>query len=114
MAVQLTDVRRFTGESEYWFAMIKVLMIIVFIIVGLIYDWGGVRGHPGPVRISLSLRLLTRSFHIVLTPYVLTHTRNSVYRVCQTSTTGRRSSAASPRSPRRSCTRFTHTAASSS
>ena len=38
------------GESEYWFAMIKVLMIIFFILVGLIYDWGGVRGHPGPVR----------------------------------------------------------------
>ena len=33
--------------------MIKVVMIIVFIFVGLIYDWGGVRGHPGPVR-SLS------------------------------------------------------------
>lgn len=42
----------FPGESEYWFAMIKVLMIIVFIIVGLIYDWGGVVGHPGPVRIK--------------------------------------------------------------
>ena len=38
------------GESEYWFAMIKVLMIILFIIVGLIFDWGGVIGHPGPVR----------------------------------------------------------------
>ena len=38
------------GESEYWFAMIKVIMILVFIIVGLIYDWGGVRHHPGPVR----------------------------------------------------------------
>ena len=24
-------------------------MIILFIIVGLIYDWGGVKGHPGPV-----------------------------------------------------------------
>jgi len=37
------------GESEYWFALIKVLMIIVFILVGLIYDWGGIKGHPGPV-----------------------------------------------------------------
>ena len=37
------------GESEYWFAMIKIIMIIVFIFVGLIYDWGGVRGHLGPV-----------------------------------------------------------------
>jgi amino acid permease len=26
-------------------------MIIVFIFVGLIYDWGGVKGHPGPVGI---------------------------------------------------------------
>ncbi|KAI0757972.1 amino acid permease-domain-containing protein [Fomes fomentarius] len=46
-AMQLIHVRVY-GESEYWFAMIKVLMIIVFIFVGLIYDWGGVRGHPGP------------------------------------------------------------------
>ncbi|KAF8804296.1 amino acid permease [Phlegmacium glaucopus] len=46
-ALQLIHVRAY-GESEYWFAMIKVLMIILFIIVGLIYDWGGVRGHPGP------------------------------------------------------------------
>ncbi|KAI9060005.1 hypothetical protein FKP32DRAFT_1679296 [Trametes sanguinea] len=46
-AMQLIHVRVY-GESEYWFAMIKVLMIIVFIFVGLIYDWGGVHGHPGP------------------------------------------------------------------
>ncbi len=39
------------GESEYWFALIKVLLVIVFIIVGLIYDWGGVHGHPGPVTV---------------------------------------------------------------
>ena len=44
-----------TGESEYWFAMIKVVMIIVFIFVGLIYDWGGIRGHPGPVRSNSTL-----------------------------------------------------------
>ena len=37
------------GESEYWFAMIKVVMVIVFVFVGLIFDWGGVKGHPGPV-----------------------------------------------------------------
>ncbi|KAG5642976.1 hypothetical protein DXG03_001824 [Asterophora parasitica] len=37
-----------SGESEYWLALIKVLMIIVFIFVGLIYDWGGVKNHPGP------------------------------------------------------------------
>ena len=24
-------------------------MIVLFIIVGLIYDWGGIKGHPGPV-----------------------------------------------------------------
>ncbi|KAI8989904.1 amino acid permease-domain-containing protein [Trametes punicea] len=46
-AMQLIHVRVY-GESEYWFAMIKVLMIIVFIFVGLIYDWGGVHGRPGP------------------------------------------------------------------
>lgn len=46
-AMQLIHVRVY-GESEYWFALIKVVMIILFIIVGLIYDWGGVIGHPGP------------------------------------------------------------------
>ncbi|KII94543.1 hypothetical protein PLICRDRAFT_33339 [Plicaturopsis crispa FD-325 SS-3] len=45
--LQLIHVRVY-GESEYWFALIKVLMIIVFIFVGLIFDWGGVKGHPGP------------------------------------------------------------------
>ncbi|KAI0677739.1 amino acid permease-domain-containing protein [Trametes maxima] len=45
--MQLIHVRVY-GESEYWFAMIKVVMIVLFIIVGLIFDWGGVRGHPGP------------------------------------------------------------------
>lgn len=37
--------------------MIKVIMIIVFIFVGLIYDWGGVRGHPGPVSSPSTLLL---------------------------------------------------------
>ncbi|KDR84458.1 hypothetical protein GALMADRAFT_56386 [Galerina marginata CBS 339.88] len=46
-ALQLIHVRVY-GESEYWFALIKVVMIIFFIIVGLIFDWGGVNGHPGP------------------------------------------------------------------
>ncbi|KAF8871945.1 amino acid permease-domain-containing protein [Gymnopilus junonius] len=46
-ALQLIHVRVY-GESEYWFAMVKVLMIVLFIIVGLIFDWGGVKGHPGP------------------------------------------------------------------
>ncbi|OAX38858.1 hypothetical protein K503DRAFT_815677 [Rhizopogon vinicolor AM-OR11-026] len=45
--LQLIHVRVY-GESEYWFALIKVLMILLFIFVGLIYDWGGVKGHPGP------------------------------------------------------------------
>ncbi|RDX47758.1 hypothetical protein OH76DRAFT_1353813 [Lentinus brumalis] len=45
--MQLIHVRVY-GESEYWFAMIKVVMIIVFIFVGLIYDWGGVHNRPGP------------------------------------------------------------------
>jgi len=46
-AFQLTHVGAY-GESEYWFAMIKVIMIVLFIIVGLIYDWGGIKSHPGP------------------------------------------------------------------
>lgn len=46
-AMQLIHVRVY-GESEYWFAMIKVVMVILFIFVGLIYNWGGVIGHPGP------------------------------------------------------------------
>ncbi|GAA6058926.1 hypothetical protein JCM10212_002878 [Sporobolomyces blumeae] len=36
------------GEAEFYLAYIKVILIVVFIIVGLIYDWGGVVGHPGP------------------------------------------------------------------
>lgn len=40
-----------SGEMEYWFSMIKVVLIVIFIIVGLVYDWGGVVGHPGPVRL---------------------------------------------------------------
>lgn len=45
--LQLIHVRVY-GESEYWLSMIKVLMIVLFIIVGLIYDWGGIKHHPGP------------------------------------------------------------------
>ncbi|KAG6864442.1 hypothetical protein C0991_009500 [Blastosporella zonata] len=51
--IQLIHVRVF-GESEYWLSLIKVLLIIVFIFVGLIYDWGGIKNHPGPVRFGLS------------------------------------------------------------
>lgn len=46
-AFQLLGTRAW-GESEYILALIKVILIIVFILVGLIYDWGGVIGHPGP------------------------------------------------------------------
>lgn len=28
--------------------MVKVILIVMFTIVGLIYNWGGVVGHPGP------------------------------------------------------------------
>jgi len=45
--MQLIHVRVY-GESEYWFASIKVVMIVLFIVIGLIYDWGGIKGHPGP------------------------------------------------------------------
>ncbi|KZT06560.1 uncharacterized protein LAESUDRAFT_736951 [Laetiporus sulphureus 93-53] len=48
--MQLIHVRVY-GESEYWFAMIKVILIILFIIVGLIYDWGGIHKHPGPASL---------------------------------------------------------------
>ncbi|KAI6098542.1 amino acid permease-domain-containing protein [Pisolithus sp. B1] len=53
-ALQLIHVRVY-GEiegSEYWFALIKVLLIVIFIFVGLIYNWGGIKGHPGPVSPS--------------------------------------------------------------
>ncbi|KAJ7116532.1 amino acid permease/ SLC12A domain-containing protein [Mycena epipterygia] len=46
-AFNLLPVRNY-GEAEFWLSGIKVLLIILFIIVGLIYDWGGVIGHPGP------------------------------------------------------------------
>ncbi|KAJ6530300.1 amino acid permease/ SLC12A domain-containing protein [Mycena capillaripes] len=46
-AFNLLPVRNY-GEAEFWLSAIKVLLIILFIIVGLIYDWGGVIGHPGP------------------------------------------------------------------
>jgi hypothetical protein len=44
------------GESEYWFALIKVLMVVVFIFVGLIYDWGGVK-RPSRTSRLFSCRL---------------------------------------------------------
>ncbi|KAJ7906796.1 amino acid permease/ SLC12A domain-containing protein [Mycena leptocephala] len=46
-AFNLLPVKNY-GEAEFWLAGIKVFLIVLFIIVGLIYDWGGVIGHPGP------------------------------------------------------------------
>ncbi|KAJ7670605.1 amino acid permease-domain-containing protein [Mycena polygramma] len=46
-AFNLLPVRNY-GEAEFWLSGIKVLLILLFIIVGLMYDWGGVIGHPGP------------------------------------------------------------------
>ncbi|KAK4056678.1 hypothetical protein OIO90_002230 [Microbotryomycetes sp. JL221] len=34
------------GEAEYVLSLLKVLLIIVFIIVGLLLDWGAVHGKP--------------------------------------------------------------------
>lgn len=45
-AIQLIGVRTF-AEAEYWLALIKVVTVVLFIIVGLIYNWGGVIDHPG-------------------------------------------------------------------
>ncbi|KAF8967529.1 amino acid permease-domain-containing protein [Flammula alnicola] len=45
-ALQLIHVKVY-GEYEYWFAMIKVVMIIFLFIVGLMFDWTGGKGHPG-------------------------------------------------------------------
>ncbi|EJD55389.1 hypothetical protein AURDEDRAFT_109729 [Auricularia subglabra TFB-10046 SS5] len=46
-AIQLIHVRVY-GESEAWFALIKVLLVILFIFFGLLYDWGAFKSHPGP------------------------------------------------------------------
>ncbi|KAH7104303.1 amino acid permease/ SLC12A domain-containing protein [Auriculariales sp. MPI-PUGE-AT-0066] len=49
-AMQLIHVRVF-GESEAWFALIKVLLVVLFIFFGLLYDWGAfdkVAAEPGP------------------------------------------------------------------
>ena len=49
-------------------------MIVLFLIVGLIYDWGGIKGHPGPVgpfivltRTFSQLNLLRRVYQILKT-----------------------------------------------
>jgi amino acid permease len=38
--------------------MIKVALIVIFIIVGLIYDWGGVIGRPGLVSRAVLLVII--------------------------------------------------------
>ena len=89
-------IRHVTGESEYWLSMIKVVMIVLFIIVGLIYDWGGIKHHPGPVSPTL--------------PQTSTPEINAVFlctRVSPISTTDKRSSAASPPSPKPSSSHST-------
>lgn len=82
------------GESEYWFALIKVLMIILFIFVGLIYDWGAVKGHPGPVG-------------TVFVGSPTTHLLVITSRVCQIFKADKHSSAASKTLLRLSFTPFT-------
>ncbi|KAG5355769.1 Lysine-specific permease [Yarrowia sp. B02] len=37
--LQLISVKTY-GETEYWLAIIKVFFVVVFIIIGLFYDWG--------------------------------------------------------------------------
>lgn len=37
---------RFFGEFEYWFAMVKVVTIVVFVLLGLTYLVVGLPGHP--------------------------------------------------------------------
>ncbi|KAI9031019.1 amino acid permease-domain-containing protein [Phycomyces nitens] len=44
MALNLIGVR-FYGELEYWFAMIKILIVIVFIIIGICVSSGGLGGQ---------------------------------------------------------------------
>jgi hypothetical protein len=45
-----------TGEMELWFALAKVILVVLFIIVGLIYDWGGVLHHSGPASALLMMQ----------------------------------------------------------
>lgn len=46
-AVQLFNVKVY-GEVEYWAALVKVILVVVFIIVGLLYDWGAVKTAKVP------------------------------------------------------------------
>jgi lysine-specific permease len=36
---------RIYGELEYWFALIKILIVLVFIIIGILVTAGAVGGH---------------------------------------------------------------------
>jgi len=54
LAVNATAVRYF-GEFEYWFAMVKVVTIVVFVLLGLTYLVVGLPGHP-----AVGLGVLTR------------------------------------------------------
>ena len=38
------------GESEYWFAGIKVMTVVIFLIVGVLMLLGVVHGNPHPVK----------------------------------------------------------------
>lgn len=44
LALNLFSVKGY-GEAEYWFALIKVLTVIVFIILGILVDTGVLGGH---------------------------------------------------------------------
>lgn len=39
--LQLVNVRAY-GEVEYWSALVKVVLVLLFISVGLLYDWGAI------------------------------------------------------------------------
>ncbi|KAJ7763036.1 amino acid permease/ SLC12A domain-containing protein [Mycena metata] len=63
-AFNLLTVKNY-GEAEFWLAGIKVsfpVLIVLFIVVGLIYDWGGVIGHPGPGLSSIRDGAFTGGF----------------------------------------------------
>jgi lysine-specific permease len=44
VAVNLVGVRLY-GELEYWFAIIKILIVIVFIVIGILVATGAAGGH---------------------------------------------------------------------
>ncbi|PQE05474.1 Amino acid polyamine transporter I protein [Rutstroemia sp. NJR-2017a BBW] len=45
VVINLFGVRWF-GEAEFFFSFLKVLVVIIFILVGLILNGGGISGHP--------------------------------------------------------------------